>query len=387
MASAYPNSNVSLGYSYMFSSERMNSFDRMTFSVGFDAMENLAWPSKVRQAGKVALDEARVAAVRFRGAKFSLQQRVLTALADYSLLSERARIERDNLTLLRLTRETAISRVQTGAAQRELLRADIDVQTAEDRLRTLESEVEAARALINAMLARDPQAPLEPSSLFATPRASPRDDLSILLAAAGENPEIARWVRQVEGRQDALELTRMQWIPDINPSVMFTGGIAQAIGAAITLPTTIAEIRGSIRESQAMLRASEATLRQVRHDSAAGIVAALISLRNNERQAQVFQQSILPLATQIVMNVRASYSAGSSGFIDLIEAQRTLLDVQLTIVESEAQRERRLADLESLLGIDLETLSAEPAPAIDSANHIEFTSWSNISTAEMNRHD
>ncbi|MCI0363352.1 MAG: TolC family protein [Phycisphaerales bacterium] len=387
IASAYPNSNVELGYSYMFSSERMNSFDRMTFSVGFDAMENLAWPSKVKQAGKVALDEARVAGERFRAAKFLLQQRVLTALADYSVLWERARIERDNLMLLRLTRETATGRVQTGAAQHELLRAGIDVQTAEDRVKTLESELEAARTLVNGMLTRDPQAPLEPSNLFATPRVSSQDDLSILLAAADRNPEIARWVWQVEGRQDALELARMQWIPDITPSVMFTGGVAQVIGAAISLPTTIAEIRGSIRESQAMLRASEATLRQVRYDSAAAIVATLVSLRNNERQAQVFRQSILPLATQIVMNVRESYSAGSSGFIDLIEAQRTLLEVQLTIVEAEARRQRRLAELESLLGIDLETLDAQQMPSIDPGAEVELTSSSTASAVEANHHD
>lgn len=387
IASAYPNSNVELGYSYMFSSESMNSFDRMTFSVGFDGMENLAWPSKVKQAGKVALDEARVAGERFRIAKFALQKRVLTALADYALLSERARIEQENLTLLRLTRETAISRVQTGAAQYELFRADIDVQTAEDRFKTLDAEREAARALLNGILARDPQEALDWSAIFARPRLSPPADLTILLAAADRNPEIARWVRQVEGREHALELARMQWIPDISPSVMFTGGIAQVIGAAISLPTTIAEIRGSIRESQAMLRASEAALRQVRHDSAAGIVAALISLRNNERQFQVFQQSILPLATQIVMNVRESYSAGSSGFIDLIEAQRTLLDVQLTIVEAEAQRQRRLAELESLLGIDLETLNVEPAPSIESTTQMNLMSSSKAAVEKGHRHD
>jgi cobalt-zinc-cadmium efflux system outer membrane protein len=387
IASAYPNSNVALGYSYMFSSERMNSFDRMTFSVGFDAMENLAWPSKVQQAGKVALDESRVAAERFRAAKFSLQQRVLTALADYMVLSERARIERDNLMLLRLTRETATGRVQTGSPQQELLRADIDVQTAEDRLKTLEAELEAARALVNGRLARNPQAALEPSNLFATPRLAPQDDLPILLAAADRNPEIARWVHQVQGRQDALELARMQWIPDINPSLMFTGGIAQVIGAGIMLPTTISEIRGAIRESQAMLRASEASLRQVQYDSAAGIVAALISLRNNERQARVFQQSILPLARQIVMNVRESYSAGATGFVDLIESQRTLLDVQLTIVEAETQRQRRLAELESLLGIDLDTLGAEQAPSGNHKVEVELTSSSTASVAEANSHE
>ena len=78
MASAYPNSNVQVGYSYMFSSEKMKTFDRQTFSFGFDPSMNLSFPTKVQQKGKVALDEARAAGERFRTAKFDLQRRVLS---------------------------------------------------------------------------------------------------------------------------------------------------------------------------------------------------------------------------------------------------------------------------------------------------------------------
>lgn len=44
----------------------------------------------------------------------------------------------------------------------------------------------------------------------------------------------------------------MRWIPDLNPSFAFTGNISQALGATVMLPTTIAELRGGIREAEAM---------------------------------------------------------------------------------------------------------------------------------------
>jgi cobalt-zinc-cadmium efflux system outer membrane protein len=383
IASAYPNSNVEFGYSYMFSSEQMKTFDRMTFSVGFDPMENLAWPSKVQQAGKIALDEARSAGERFRAAKFSLQRRVLTALAEYALLAERSRIEQDNLALLRLTREAAVSRVQTGSPQHELLRTEIDIRTSDDRLTTIQSELAATRAMLNGLLVREPNEPLEPEALYCDRRIAPGDDVAILASAAERNPDIAQWMWQVEGRRDALELARMQWIPDIMPSVMFTGSIAQAVGVAISLPTTIAEIQGTIRESQAMVRASEASLRQVRADTAAEVVATLISMRNSERQASLFRDTVLPIATHVVINVRQSYSAGSSQFIDMLDAQRTLLDVQLTIAEADAKRERRLAELESLLGVDIETVWPASAPT---SLPVESLS-SDASIVEVVRHD
>ncbi|MGA2498684.1 MAG: TolC family protein [Tepidisphaeraceae bacterium] len=54
-AGAYPNTSVSLGYSYLFSKERMKAWDRTTLGSAFDPAMPLQWPGKVEQAAKVAL--------------------------------------------------------------------------------------------------------------------------------------------------------------------------------------------------------------------------------------------------------------------------------------------------------------------------------------------
>jgi outer membrane protein TolC len=149
----------------------------------------------------------------------------------------------------------------------------------------------------------------------------------------------------------------MAYIPDINPMAAFTGGASQMVGAMVVLPTTIPEIRGRIDEARAMLRASEAMLRQTRSDRAAGFVAALYALRNAERQAAVFRETILPRAQQALAASRQSYATGTGSFTDLIDSQRTLLDVRLMVAEAQVEREKRLAELEALAGVDVETLA------------------------------
>ena len=57
----YPNTNLAPSFSYLFSGGQMKAWDRTTINVGFDPMENLSFPTKVAQAGKVALDNARSA--------------------------------------------------------------------------------------------------------------------------------------------------------------------------------------------------------------------------------------------------------------------------------------------------------------------------------------
>jgi outer membrane protein, heavy metal efflux system len=354
----YPNSNIAPSFSYMFSSERMKSFDRTTVSVGFDPMENLAFPTKVAKAGKIALSEARAAGKRFEATKFEIQRKVLTAYLDLALHEEQIRIQRDNVNLLKLMADSASDRVGAGGPPQDLLRAQTQYRLAENQLATMQTEHMAMRTMLNAMLARDPRAALELPATLPSPRPLAADDARLIALATDNNPDLARLAHEVAGRQDALELARMAYIPDINPMAGFTGGISQMIGAMVVLPTTIPEIRGKIDESRAMLRSTQAMLRQTRADRGGSFVAALYAMRNAERQVAVFQGAILPRAQETLASLRQAYAAGNASFTDLIDTQRTLLDVRLMIAEARMEREKRLAELESLAGVDIETLAA-----------------------------
>ncbi len=373
IASAYPNSNVEVGYSYMFSSERMKSFDRQAFGLGFDSAVNLSFPTKVAQQGKVALDQARASGERFRTAKFELQRRVLSAWADYMLLAERLRINKEQLGLLRLSADAVRARAQLGGAQRDFLKVEALVRTGEDAVKGIEAQLTASRAMLNGMLARSPNASLDVLGAHEELRPMHVPDDALIAAAVERSPELSGLARQVEGRSDALELARMQWIPDISPTAIFAGGVSQAIGAAIMLPTNVVGIQGGIREAEAMLQGGEAMLRQARRDKASSVVATLVALRNSERQAKLFEASIVPLADRVLANSQQAYATGAAQYLDLLDAQRTVLDARLVAAEARASREKRLAELEAMLGTDIEMLNSGRALAAEAgrAGHVD----------------
>ena len=211
--------------------------------------------------------------------------------------------------------------------------------------------------MLNGMIGRPHDAPLELPPGLPEPRRVAVEDARLIAAAGDISPELERLGHEVVGRQDALELARMGFIPDINPFAAFTGGVSQTLGAMVIIPTTIPQIRGRIDEAGAMLRGSEAMLRQTRSDRAASFVAALYVMRNSEREAEVFQRTILPGAEQTLASARQAYATGQGTFLELIDAQRTLLDVRRTIAEARVEREKRLAELEALAGVDIETLA------------------------------
>jgi outer membrane protein TolC len=210
------------------------------------------------------------------------------------------------------------------------------------------------------MLARDGTAPLTLPKALPTARLVNADDAQLIAVAVDQNPDLAALAHQVAGRANALELARLAYLPDIIPSLSITGSISQILGAMIMLPTTLPAIRAAIDDAAAMQRSSEALARQTRHDRAASFVANLYLLRNAERQIAYYQQRVIPATQQLLSTSREEYAAGTLPFADLIDSERMYISVRLMIAEVRIEREKRLAELEALAGVDIEMLGRPP---------------------------
>lgn len=360
-AATWPNTNVAVGFSYMFSRENMKFWDRVTIGAGFDPSMNLSLPIKVQTAGEVALEAARQASERFRAAKFDLQRRVLSAYLDLALTEERIRIERDNLALLKLLSDSAAGRAQAGGPLQDLLKAQIESQIAKNELANLEAEANSMRGMLNGMLARDAKAPMKLPPSLPSPRPVAADDARLITVAVDQNPELAGLAHQVAGRTDAIELARLAYLPDFIPSASITGSISQVIATMVMLPTKIPAIRAAINEAEAMTQSAEATLRQTAQDRAASFVASLYIMRNAERQTELYLKRVVPAAQQLVSSSQNAYAAGAVGFADLIDSERTLISVRRLLAQVRIEREKRLAEIEALAGVDIETLGRPTA--------------------------
>jgi len=353
---AWPNSNASVGFETMFSEGSMKTWDRTRFSLGFDAMEGLAFPTKTAQAANVALSEARAAGEDFRAVKFEVQRRVLFAWADYVQHAREIAIKREEVALRRVMVDAGGISAASGAGQQTLVEADVMLRMAEIELDDLLADHAAMRAMLNVWMQRDARSELGVPRWVEPPRRLPTDDLEMILLAAEEFPEVAAFARDVESRKGILELARMRWIPDISPTASFTGSVAQALGAMITLPTTVTEIRARIREAESELRAAEAMLRQRKADRIGEYIGLLLALRRAGDRAGTLRQVIEPAVIRLVESRQRAYEVGLVELKDILEAQSLLLTIRVLISRADAVAEKALVDIECCLGLDIETL-------------------------------
>ncbi len=359
VASGWPNTDLSVGLTSFVA--HGDAWDTSAVSLGFDPMQMLLLPQKVRQQGEVAFEEALAAGRRFEAARLALRAEVLGAWAEWAALGERLAAREEDVALLESLERQARAAVGTGAAQAGLLERQVALAEARSALATLRAEVEGRRAELNARLLREPDAPIALPTAPIEPRPRP-SDAEILRAGVLANPELAALAHEAEARGEAEELMGMRWFPNVAPSAQAGGGMDESVSLGFTLPITVPAVRAAIRQAQAAAHAASARLRQGELVARAALLAELAALHADEQVLAALDESLAPAARALAENSRRAYVTGAGELHELVEAQRALLELRVTRAEAAASREARLAAVERLVGIDLARLAAPLAP-------------------------
>jgi outer membrane protein TolC len=351
---ASPATNLALSLESMFE-DGETSLERTTLGVSNDPMAGIPWPAKLSAAGRRALETARAAGWRFEEQKNHLRTQVLAAYYDYALLAESARLKQADLSLLVTSLEVATARVGAGAGTTsEVLDALNEREIAASDFAVLTARMAGQAATLNALLGREPLAELLPPSGIPPRRDLPYSDAEILAMVAERNPGLAALARESQANQEAVSLTRMQYIPDLGLSLAGDlGGVAKSVMAMLTVPILRRDaIEASIRQAQAELEASRAARRQAEVTIAAQAVFTLYDLRNAERLAALFEESVIPRLEQTVELTRADYVAGRITLTDVLALQRAVIEARLMLATMQVEREKLLLEIERLAALE-----------------------------------
>ena len=275
------------------------------------------------------------------------------------LVDRNTEVDEANLSLLRqvvaVTRQlVAVNR----APQADASKLDLEVASAENQLLTRRAERSAALAMLNALLSRPVDALLRPTS--PVPPSRLPSDAQLLALAAERNPELAALAAEAKGRESAVELARLAYVPDLELGFDLQGSLERTLMGAITLPLQVPRIRAGIDEAQAMRSAAQAALRAREDQLGARVALELFLARDSERQLALFRDTLLPRARDVVTATEMGYATGSSSFLEFLDAQRSLLELERMQAELEATNATAVSGLEALCALDFGTLAPPP---------------------------
>ncbi len=76
----------------------------------------------------------------------------------------------------------------------------------------------------------------------------------------------------------------------------------------------------------------------------------MFKYQDAERKIALYRDALIPKADENVKVIQRSFEAGKSDFLSLIDAERILLEFQLTYERAIANREQGLSTVEKLVG-------------------------------------
>jgi outer membrane protein TolC len=243
--------------------------------------------------------------------------------------------------------------------QSDVVRAQVEMGVLEERLQSLRDMLRPVTAELNAVLSRPGDAPLPAPSVL--PDTVIRATESQLVSWMRENnPALLAADLQTAKGEKAVELARKQSYPDM--MVGFgteTGGSSGSMGisgnsymgmVSLNIPLWGGKNRAAVNEAKEMRRSAEEIRRNRENDLAAKLQAALYRYRDSERKVRLYRDSLLPKARQSLAVSQRAFEAGSAGFLDLVDAQRTLLELELSLERAQSDRVRSYAVLAQLTG-------------------------------------
>ena len=111
--------------------------------------------------------------------------------------------------------------------------------------------------------------------------------------------------------------------------------------------------RAAEREAEFRLDAARKERADKVNELSAALQMALYDFRDSERKINLYRDTLLPKARQALEVTRQGFEAGRADFLDLIDAERTLLAFDLSYARAQADRAVSLAEIEMLVGREI----------------------------------
>jgi len=338
----------------------------------FALAQTFPWLSKLELRGDEAAREAEAKRALYEAAKWKLYERVKKAYFEYAYLRQAVAVTEENIRLLKHLEQVVQNQYAASLAPYGVLvRLQTELGRLEDRLKTLKDLRRPLSEELNAALNRPADALLPwPEPVRYRPHTFTDEEARGWLLEG--NPELMALRHLLDKEKVGEALARTRYYPDVTVSVEAvdtgealnkatpdSGKDPVAVGISLNLPIWRNQYDAGVREARHRREATAVTLEEKRNALTAQLATVLYKLRDAERQTDLYREGLIPKAKQALEVNLENFRVGLGGFLDVIDAQRVLLEFQLAYERAEADKAQRLAEVEKLIGRFLEGIPAE----------------------------
>jgi cobalt-zinc-cadmium efflux system outer membrane protein len=327
------------------------------------------WLGKLDLRGRIAAQEAAAAFEAYRAQQREVIAQVKKAFYDLGYIDSALAIAGEEQSLLGHYEQVAEARYAQGQGlQQAVIKIQAEITKVANRADTLRQQRETLAARLNTLMNRPTGQPVP----AVTPPSLPPDVLldTTQLEGVGEaeRPEIKAAQALVGRGERMVELAKRDTRPDFTVGAGFVNvgnrrdaaGIAQpppdngrnaiSVTLAVTLPIWRGKNRADLQRAADELSAAQLQRANAHNDMALAVRDQVVRLQTLREQIRLVSDVLLPQTDEALRSTEAAYETGQVGMLDLLDSERSRLEVRLIRARDIADYLVALANLERAVG-------------------------------------
>ncbi|UCF77862.1 MAG: TolC family protein [Candidatus Eiseniibacteriota bacterium] len=332
----------------------------------FGLRQAFSWFGTLGAKRDMSFAASEAAFQKFESERLKLFYQVKVAYYDYYFIGQDLSITRENLELLKFWESVVRSKYKVGLKQHpDLIKVQVELGKLEVHLRTLEEKTEPAAARMRALLNLQENEPIPVPSVVTVEEAALQEEL-VIAAVKLNNPDLRALSHLVEREEAGVRLAKKLSMPSfsvgvdyiqtgeaLNPDMPEGGKDPWMVGASVTLPLWLGKNSARTAEATARREAAKYGALDAENRLAAATEKVLFEYSDALRKTKLYRDGLVPKAQQSLNSSYAAYQAGETDFLNVLDAQRQLLDFQLTVAREKTRLATKRAELEMLTGSEI----------------------------------
>ncbi len=307
--------------------------------------ELFEFPGKRALRAEAAELTVRQAEQQLRATRAALAFQTRQAFYHLLLMDREVANAKATLAAVDRIRRAAAARYRAGdAARLDVVKADLSRARARQALRVVRGQRRVAVISLNVLLGRPMAAPLHVQGRLTAAPAAPGLH-ALLQQAYAQDPALASARLEQQKRERDLALAKRQKFPNLDLSASYgiedgvrTPGFTASIG--IPLPGAYhGEVETAAGRKLAAVAGEQAAYYQVTE----AVASAYEQWLADQAQVRSYQTRLLAESAQVLAGAQASYRAGETGILNVLDAERTNLQVRQAYAQALYQRQLAVA--------------------------------------------
>jgi len=353
-----PNPEIEIEAENFGGSGGFSSFDFAETTIQLSQLVELG--AKRAKRKKVASLEHHLAEWDYKSKRADVLTEVTKSFVEVLASQERLALAEELAGLAERVLDTVSARVKAGKVSPiEATRAGVTFSTSQIALGRAKRKLEASRKQLAATWGEKTPYFIKVDGQLDV--IAPIPSTAQIENLISQNPDIARWVTEMEQRQASVALEEARRIPDPTISLgarHFNEIDDNAFVLAFSIPIPVFDQnQGGTLEARQRLAKADRERQAARMRIYYDLAEAYQSLSSAYSEATALKNEVLPGAQAVFHASGEGYRQGKFDYLVLLDAQRTLFDVTSQYVEALTLYHKAVADVERLIGTGLDGLT------------------------------